>query len=66
MFNVGDRIRLVKMDNDPDPVPDNMTGTVTHVCDLGWGVKLEWQVSVNWDNGRTLSLICPPDRAVRI
>jgi hypothetical protein len=56
----GDRIRLVSMPDDPDPLPPGSTGTVTFVtplAGLGWT-----QVGVAWDNGRTLLLSIPPDR----
>jgi hypothetical protein len=54
----GDRIRLVAMSNDPDPIPPGTTGTVTGVRRRGtWS-----QVDVAWENGRTLMLVVPPDR----
>jgi hypothetical protein len=54
----GDRIRLVAMPDDPDPVPSGTAGTVTAVRQHGtWA-----QVDVAWDNGRTLMLVVPPDQ----
>ena len=54
----GERIRLVSMEDDPDPIPVGTEGTVTGVEDLGdW-----WQIDVEWDNDRTLMLTVPPDR----
>lgn len=50
----GTRIRLLSMDNDPDPVPVGSTGTVTG----GTGAQL-W---VKWDNGRSLQLLVGIDR----
>lgn len=47
--SVGKRIILNHME-DPDPIPDGATGTVTGVDD--WG-----HIHVQWDNGRTLSVI---------
>lgn len=53
----GDRIRLVSMLDDPDPIPRGTTGTVTAVRQ-----QRTWaQVDVAWDNGRTLMLVVPPD-----
>lgn len=46
---VGKRIILGHME-DPDPVPDGATGTVTAVD--GWG-----HIHVKWDEGRSLSVI---------
>ena len=59
---VGDRIRLVSMHDDPDPIPPGQTGTVASVERLltegaGW-----LQIDVNWDKGRSLMLVSPPDR----
>jgi len=48
----GDRIRLLAMPEDPDPIPSGSTGTVTRVTDGPVA-----QISVDWDNGRTLSLV---------
>ncbi len=50
----GTRIRLLSMDNDPDPVPVGSTGTVTG----GNGEQL-W---VKWDNGRSLILLVGIDQ----
>lgn len=47
--SVGKRIKLTHME-DPDPIPDGATGTVTGVDD--WG-----HIHVHWDNGRDLSVI---------
>ena len=68
MFVVGDRIRLISMKNDPDPVPEGTTGTVDYVTEavpMGQG-RYYAQVGVSWDNGRTLSLCVPPDIAITI
>jgi hypothetical protein len=54
----GDRIRLVTMPDDPDPIPPGSIGTVTAVRQhRTWS-----QVDVAWDNGRTLMLVAPPDQ----
>lgn len=46
----GTRLELVCMGNDPNPVPPGTRGTVELVNSLG-------DIEVNWDNGRSLSLI---------
>lgn len=54
----GDRIRLIAMPEDPDPIPPGSTGTVTAVRQhRTWA-----QVDVDWDNGRKLMLAVPPDQ----
>jgi hypothetical protein len=54
---LGDRIRLLAMTDDPDPIPPGTTGTVAAVRH-----QRTWsQVDVKWDNGRTLMLVVPPD-----
>lgn len=54
----GTRIRLVKMDDDPDPLPVGSEGTVMTSLPQPWGST---QICVDWDNGRTLMLVTPPD-----
>lgn len=58
----GDRIRLVAMPDDPDPIPSGATGTVTSVAKHGSGRDAWVQVDVDWDNGRKLMLAVPPDQ----
>ena len=48
----GDRIRLLAMPNDPDPIPPGSTGTVVSATTGTFA-----QIEVDWDNGRTLALI---------
>ena len=49
---VGDRIRLMAMPDDPDPLPVGSTGTVTSVTEGPLA-----QIGVEWDCGRSLLLI---------
>jgi len=55
------RIRLINMPNDPDPIPSGSEGTVVSVTNMGWIERGQWQLDVKWNNGRTLSLVIPPD-----
>lgn len=54
----GDRIELLKMENDPNPIPVGTKGTVKDVNQLGD----EAQIMVKWDNGRGLMLSYPHDK----
>ena len=58
----GDRIRLVAMPDDPDPIPIGEVGTVIEVTRHGDGKNAWHQVDVEWDHGSTLMLTLPPDR----
>ena len=57
----GDRIRLVAMSDDPDPIQPGELGTVIAVH-RHQGTPVWHQIDVAWDNGRTLMLVAPPDR----
>jgi hypothetical protein len=59
--NAGDRIVLVHMGVDPSPIAPGTVGTVTRVTP--W-ISGEWNIGVEWDNGRTLGLVIPEDRFV--
>ncbi len=50
----GDRVKLISMGNDPDPVESGTEGTIYHI---GGGV-----VNIDWDNGRTLGLVIGEDQ----
>ena len=58
---VGNRIRLLAMHDDPDPIQVGQVGTVVGVTRHGGGQDEWFQVDVSWDNGRTLMLVSPPD-----
>lgn len=61
-LKAGDRVRLLSMTDDPDPIPAGTTGTVTGVYPLS-----DWtQVDVDWGNGRSLMLSIPPDVVERL
>ena len=61
-LKVGDRVRLLSMTDDPDPIPAGTTGKVVGVYLLS-----DWtQVDVDWDNGRSLMLSIPPDEVERL
>ena len=59
---VGDRIRLVSMRDDPDPIPVGQAGTVAGVYRHDDESDMWFQIDVDWDNGRALMLVSPPDR----
>lgn len=56
----GDRIRLIQMGKDPDPILPGAEGTITFVTDLT-KINMGHQIGVAWDNGRNLSLCVPED-----
>ena len=57
-LKIGDRIRLIAMTDDPDPIATGELGTVVAVYS-----HRDWtQVDVDWDCGRSLMLSIPPDR----
>lgn len=58
---IGDRVRLIAMPNDPNPVPEGSEGTVEGIVHLAWGHDVQAQIWIKWDNGRKLACICPPD-----
>ena len=58
----GDTIEMIKMGgDDPDPIIPGTKGIVDHIKTLRFDGGYEEHVDVNWENGRTLKLILPPD-----
>ena len=49
-YPVGTRIELISMDDPYAPVEPGTRGTVAYVDDIG-------QLGMQWDNGRSLSLV---------
>lgn len=47
---IGSRIRLISMPDDPDPIPPGTCGTVDYYSNGA-------QLTVKWDNGRSLRLL---------
>ncbi|MCA9223154.1 MAG: DUF4314 domain-containing protein [Planctomycetales bacterium] len=62
----GDRIRLLAMSDDPDPIQVGQLGTIISVTCHGGGKDAWHQIDVAWDNGRTLMIVSPPDRFERV
>ena len=58
----GQRIELVAMNDDLDPIRPGTRGTVRLVHRVGTGHDAFTQVDVAWDNGRSLMLVVPPDQ----
>ena len=54
----GSRVKLLKMEDNVNPVAPGSLGTVIHVDDIG-------QIHVKWDNGRGLALIPGVDRFIK-
>lgn len=54
-YKAGDRVELISMMDDPDPIPAGSKGTVVDVDDAG-------TVHVQWDSGRSLGLLPREDR----
>ena len=52
----GNRIKLIEMVNDPNPIESGSEGVITHI---GGGV-----VNVKWDNGRSLGLVIGEDKFI--
>jgi hypothetical protein len=57
----GDRVRLLQMQDDPDPIAPGTTGTVVSAARHGLGKDTWVQIDISWDNGRSLMLVSPPD-----
>ena len=57
----GDRVRLLRMQDDPDPMTPGATGTVVSAARHGFGKDAWAQIDISWDNGRCLMLVSPPD-----
>ena len=47
---LGQRVRCIKMENDPRPITPGECGTVNSIDDIG-------TIHVNWDSGRRLGLV---------
>lgn len=64
-LTTGDRIRVVEMPEEPDPLAEPATGIITAVNEHG-----DWvQYLVDWDapnEHRMLMPACPPDRLEKI
>lgn len=63
----GDRIELIAMPEEPDPIEPGRQGTVTEIVDTDWLERGTHQIWVKWDCAddeipRNLSLVVPPDR----
>lgn len=58
---VGQRVELVQMVDEHDPVEAGTLGTVTHIDNWGCGLA-QCNIHVKWDNGRSLALLPDIDK----
>lgn len=58
-YPIGTRIRLLKMEDDPNPIPIGTCGTVIGIDDIK-------SLIVEWDNGRTLNVLYKIDEVEKI
>lgn len=65
IYKKGDRIEMIFMGNDPDPIAPGSQGIITHISEDVFG-KGTAEVSVDWDNGRSLSVCLPQDKVKKI
>lgn len=56
--DLGDRVMLLNMPDDPDPIPPGEAGTVDWIGDEN---VVPRQVGVKWDSGRSLILLLGVD-----
>lgn len=55
----GDRIRLTKMDNDPNPIP---VGTEGIVLAMTPPINDQCYIMVDWEINRSLTVVWPEDQ----
>ncbi len=61
-MKVGDRVELVEMPDDPNPLPRGSKGSIEEINHVDFGREKFTQISVKWDNGRALMVCIPPDQ----
>ncbi len=59
---IGDLIELLEMPEDPCPIPVGTKGRVMGVQQLVWHHGAEFQIMVEWEIPRSLSMIHPKDK----
>jgi len=60
-MKIGDTIELVAMPDDPCGIPVGTKGTITRMQEVKMNPPFT-QVGVDWENGRTLNVVMPPDQ----
>jgi len=65
LLKAGDRVELLDMPDDPNPIEEGTKGTVISMTDDPFD-EAEYIISVQWDNGRTLNLCTKVDRVMKL
>jgi hypothetical protein len=61
MYVKGDKIILVRMNDDPDPIPPGTKGVIENVHTVNESGKVTTIITVDWEIRRSLNVILPID-----
>ena len=56
-MKVGDRVEMISMPEDPNPIEAGTKGTICSINKVDFGREKFTQISVKWDSGRTLMVV---------
>jgi hypothetical protein len=59
---VGDKIKLIKMPDDPNPIASGMVGTITGIQEAYSEGDVPLTYVVLWENGKTRNVLVGVDR----
>ncbi|WP_113408509.1 DUF4314 domain-containing protein [Rhizobium sp. CNPSo 4062] len=55
--SVGDKVKLIHMPNDPNPVTRGSLGVITHISEAYPDEDVPLTYVVRWENGRTHNIL---------
>ena len=61
-YSNGDKIVLISMNDDPDPIPPGTKGVITNIHEVTEQGKTTTIITVDWEIRRSLNVILPVDK----